>query len=116
MVLTATHWIGTLRALSLVLVNTSALAVIPGLVKAGFVVGGRRGHGLEQRVTDRIIERSQKTRQDYLTRMKAAHGDGPARAHLSCSGQAHAFAAAGPDQDRLAIAAYLKALPEAESP
>ncbi|MHA6264094.1 phosphogluconate dehydratase [Arenibacterium sp. CAU 1754] len=54
------------------------------------------------RVTDRIIERSQSTRQDYLARMKAAHGDGPARAHLSCSGQAHAFAAAGPDQDRLA--------------
>ncbi len=56
-----------------------------------------------QRVTDRIIERSTATREPYLARMRAAKGKGPNRAHLSCSGQAHAFAAAGPDQASLAI-------------
>ena len=40
------------------------------------------------RVTQRIIERSAPTRGDYLDRMKAARVKGPARAHLSCSGQA----------------------------
>lgn len=54
------------------------------------------------RVTERIIDRSRPTRQAYLERMHAAHGKGPARGHLSCSGQAHAFAAAGPDQNALA--------------
>lgn len=54
------------------------------------------------RVTDRIISRSNRSRSDYLARMRAANGKGPARAHLSCSGQAHAFAAAGPDQAALA--------------
>lgn len=53
-------------------------------------------------VTDQIITRSAPTRQAYLARMAQARGAGPARAHLSCSGQAHAFAAAGPDQDTLA--------------
>ena len=54
------------------------------------------------RVTDRIITRSLDTRGDYLTRMRAAAQKGPARAHLSCSGQAHAYAGAGPDQAALA--------------
>ncbi len=54
------------------------------------------------KVTDRIIARSQPTRSAYLARMAAARGNGPARAHLSCSGQAHAYAAAGADQDALA--------------
>lgn len=54
------------------------------------------------RVTDRIIARSAQTRQAYLARMRGAAEDGPARAHLSCSGQAHAFAGAGPDQNALA--------------
>ncbi|MGB7243119.1 MAG: phosphogluconate dehydratase [Sulfitobacter sp.] len=53
-------------------------------------------------VTNRIIDRSAASRGSYLTRMRQAAQDGPARAHLSCSGQAHAFAAAGPDQDALA--------------
>ena len=53
-------------------------------------------------VTQRIIERSAPTRRRYLDRMAAAKSQGPARAHLSCSGQAHAFAAAGEDQSRLA--------------
>ncbi|WP_137701987.1 phosphogluconate dehydratase [Marimonas lutisalis] len=53
-------------------------------------------------VTDRIIDRSRTTRESYLARMRAAGEDGPARAHLSCSNQAHAYAAMGADQDRLA--------------
>ena len=53
-------------------------------------------------VTDRIIERSRPTREAYLARMRAAASKGPARAHLSCSGQAHAYAATGPDQETLA--------------
>ncbi|WP_299286539.1 phosphogluconate dehydratase [uncultured Tateyamaria sp.] len=53
-------------------------------------------------VTERIIKRSAPTRRRYLDRMAKAKSDGPARAHLSCSGQAHAFAAAGEDQARLA--------------
>lgn len=54
------------------------------------------------RVTDRIIERSAPTRQAYLDRMEQARSVGPARAHLSCSGQAHAYAGAGADQHSLA--------------
>ncbi len=53
-------------------------------------------------VTDRVIARSEKTRGPYLDRMAAAQSKGPSRAHLSCSGQAHAYAGAGPDQNALA--------------
>lgn len=53
-------------------------------------------------VTDRIVTRSRETRGRYLNRMRQATDKGPSRAHLSCSGQAHAFAAAGPDQEALA--------------
>ncbi len=59
-------------------------------------------HRTVQDVTARIIERSEEPRQAYLARMRAAGRKGPARAHLSCAGQAHAFAAAGPDQVSLA--------------
>ncbi len=55
-----------------------------------------------ERVTDRIIARSEETRGSYLDRMRAAQSKGPARAHLSCSGQAHAYAASGADKSRLA--------------
>ncbi len=55
-----------------------------------------------ERVTERIIERSAGPRRDYLDRMAAARVKGPARAHLSCSGQAHAYAGAGSDQGKLA--------------
>lgn len=55
-----------------------------------------------QQITDRVIERSATTRHAYLERMRNARGKGPSRAHLSCSGQAHAYAAAGEDQDKLA--------------
>ncbi|MGB1214497.1 MAG: phosphogluconate dehydratase [Pikeienuella sp.] len=53
------------------------------------------------RVTARIIKRSAATRRAYLDRMAAARCKGPARAHLSCSGQAHAYAATGVDKDAL---------------
>ncbi|APE45504.1 phosphogluconate dehydratase [Sulfitobacter alexandrii] len=54
------------------------------------------------RVTDRIVARSAEGRAAYLDRMARAAQEGPARAHLSCSGQAHAYAGAGQDQDALA--------------
>ena len=54
------------------------------------------------RVTDRIRTRSRKSRDAYLVRMRKAGEDGPQRAHLSCSNQAHAYAATGPDQQALA--------------
>jgi len=54
------------------------------------------------RVTDRIITRSATTRGNYLNRMRAAASKGPMRAHLSCSGQAHAYAGAGADQQAMA--------------
>ncbi|KAA9005684.1 phosphogluconate dehydratase [Histidinibacterium aquaticum] len=53
-------------------------------------------------VTDRIIARSEKPRRDYLDRMAAAAADGPRRAHLSCSNQAHAYAANAPDKEAMA--------------
>ncbi len=59
-------------------------------------------HSTIDKVTARIIARSASTRSPYLERMRATRDKGPARTHLSCSGQAHAFAAAGPDQDALA--------------
>ncbi|MGR3636266.1 MAG: phosphogluconate dehydratase [Shimia sp.] len=59
-------------------------------------------HPTLQAVTDRIIARSGPTRTAYLTRMAQARKQGPARAHLSCSGQAHTYAATGEDQNALA--------------
>ncbi|MCA0927706.1 phosphogluconate dehydratase [Ruegeria profundi] len=53
-------------------------------------------------VTQRIIDRSANLRGPYLERMEQARSKGPARAHLSCSGQAHAYAGAGPDQQAMA--------------
>ncbi len=53
-------------------------------------------------VTDRIRARSEATRRPYLDRMARAVADGPARAHLTCGNQAHAYAAMGTDKDALA--------------
>lgn len=53
-------------------------------------------------VTDRIKIRSHKRRSAYLDRMQAAVDAGPARAHLACGNQAHAYAAMGGDKDALA--------------
>ncbi len=55
-------------------------------------------NGTIARVTTRIIERSAQTRAAYLDRMRRATDDGPARAHLTCGNQAHAYAAMGADQ------------------
>ncbi|MFC3616240.1 phosphogluconate dehydratase [Lutimaribacter marinistellae] len=63
-------------------------------------------HPTLEQVTARIIDRSAPSRRAYLDRMDRAAGQGPARAHLSCSGQAHAYAGAGEDQSRLAAGAH----------
>jgi len=54
------------------------------------------------RVTDKIQKRSAASRAAYLEMLETASKDGPKRAHLSCSGQAHAYAAMGQDKDELA--------------
>ena len=61
-------------------------------------------HPIIDRVTDRIRERSHATRGQYLARMERAVVSGPARAHLSCGNQAHAYAAMGADKDALVAA------------
>ncbi|MFV2052648.1 phosphogluconate dehydratase [Aliiroseovarius sp. YM-037] len=53
-------------------------------------------------VTDRIIERSAETRAAYLKMIDGAAESGPARAHLSCGNQAHAYAAMEGQKSRLA--------------
>ncbi len=53
-------------------------------------------------VTDRIRARSAKPRGVYLDRMARAAEAGPARAHLTCGNQAHAYAAMGDDKAALA--------------
>ena len=53
-------------------------------------------------VTARIRERSSETRSAYAERMRRAAEAGPVRAHLSCSNQAHAYAANEEDKGRLA--------------
>lgn len=58
-------------------------------------------HPTLQLVTDRIIERSFARRSAYLERMRAAAAKGPSRGHLSCSGQAHAYAAMDQDKQTL---------------
>jgi phosphogluconate dehydratase len=53
-------------------------------------------------VTARIEARSREGRAAYLDRLERAAEVGPARAHLSCGNQAHAYAAMGADKDALA--------------
>ncbi len=53
-------------------------------------------------VTDRIRARSASTRSAYLARMAQAGRDGPARGHLACGNQAHAYAAMEQDKATLA--------------
>ena len=55
-----------------------------------------------KRVTERVQERSDTSRGRYMERMRQAAADGPRRAHLSCGNQAHAYAAMGQDQAKLA--------------
>ena len=59
-------------------------------------------HSVISDVTKRIIDRSADLRGPHLKRMEQARSKGPARAHLSCSGQAHAYAGAGQDQQSMA--------------
>ena len=59
-------------------------------------------HATIDRVTDRIRERSHQSRSAYLQRIAQAAQQGPARAHLSCGNQAHAYAAM-PDKDDMAL-------------
>ena len=59
-------------------------------------------HATIARVTDRIRERSAATRSSYLARIAEARTAGPARGHLACGNQAHAYAAMGADKDMLA--------------
>ena len=54
------------------------------------------------KVTERIVARSRDSRGEYLDRMRAAAEAGPARAHLTCGNQAHAYAAMGQDKATLA--------------
>jgi len=58
-------------------------------------------HPVIDRVTRRIIARSEGPRRTYLDTMARAAADGPRRGHLSCSNQAHAYAAMGTDKDVL---------------
>ncbi len=59
-------------------------------------------HNVITDVTQRIIDRSKDQRGPHLQRMEQAKSKGPARGHLSCSGQAHAYAGAGEDQQSMA--------------
>ncbi|MES0826024.1 phosphogluconate dehydratase [Ruegeria sp. SCP11] len=59
-------------------------------------------HSVITDVTQRIIDRSADLRGPHVERMEQARSKGPARAHLSCSGQAHAYAGAGTDQQAMA--------------
>ena len=61
-------------------------------------------HPILDRVTDRIRQRSARSRGDYLRRLGEAVAKGPARAHLSCGNQAHAYAAMVTDKPSLAAA------------
>ncbi len=59
-------------------------------------------HSVITDVTRRIVDRSADLRGPHLERMEHAKSKGPARGHLSCSGQAHAYAGAGEDQHSMA--------------
>ena len=50
------------------------------------------------RATDRISKRSEHTRSAYLSRIDELGSIEPARSHLSCGNQAHAYAASGSDK------------------
>ena len=56
------------------------------------------------KVTERIIERSHDTRNDYLDKISAARQQGVSRSRLSCGNIAHAYAASEPsDKSALAV-------------
>ncbi len=49
-------------------------------------------------ITQRIVQRSKETREQYLADMKAAHEDGVTRKDLHCGNLAHAFAGCSPKE------------------
>ncbi|WP_024549300.1 phosphogluconate dehydratase [Siccibacter turicensis] len=59
------------------------------------------------RVTNRIIERSQKTRSAYLARIEKAKSETVHRASLACGNLAHGFAACQPD-DKASLKSMLR--------
>ncbi len=59
-------------------------------------------HTRLQEITDRINQRSAKTRADYLERCNSMRQQGPHRGRLSCSNLAHGFAASNTN-DKLAL-------------
>jgi len=64
-------------------------------------------HPVIDQVTARIAVRSERTRSDYLQRMRAAASQRPARAGMACSNLAHGFAACA-GEDRLAVRGLTK--------
>ena len=60
-------------------------------------------HSKVQAVTQRIIERSEETRAQYLAQVERSHIEGRASSHLSCGNLAHAIAASS-DQEKNLIA------------
>ncbi|MCE8469357.1 phosphogluconate dehydratase [Rhodovulum sulfidophilum] len=56
-----------------------------------------------EEVTQAIASRSAETRAAYLDRIGRAADQGPARAHLTCGNQAHAYAASGEAKSLLAV-------------
>ncbi|TDX22872.1 phosphogluconate dehydratase [Rhodovulum visakhapatnamense] len=59
-------------------------------------------HPVLEEVTRAIVRRSADSRAAYLDRIARAADQGPARAHLTCGNQAHAYAASGAAKDLLA--------------
>ncbi|WP_088330700.1 phosphogluconate dehydratase [Lacimicrobium sp. SS2-24] len=61
-----------------------------------------------QNVTDRIIKRSEKTREQYLQKIDKARREGPHRGALSCGNLAHGFAACN-QNDKSSLRSMTKA-------
>ena len=59
-------------------------------------------HPIISEVTQTIIERSQLSRQNYLSQMRQQYRDKPHRSQLSCTNLAHSFAAS-PDEEKLIL-------------
>jgi phosphogluconate dehydratase len=63
-------------------------------------------HSVVDRVTDRLMTRSQMLRDDYIRRMQAQIRRSPARSRLSCSNLAHVMAASGEDKPEIGYGGY----------
>lgn len=58
-------------------------------------------HSKVQAVTERIVQRSEETRAQYLAQVEKAHMEGRASSHLSCGNLAHAIAASTEEDKKL---------------